>query len=177
MKRIFIVVILSLLFASCKTNLDSVSCIGTDRKVHKLHSSPYSIYVGFSSLGCHDCHEILNSYLEEHGLYDNDTIELYGLIALKKDKIRNKLSQQMAIASMKQYYPSMKQFRFCEQIDDNIKILGRRVKYFNTPFVLRVYNNQYSFLDSDLIFVQNGKRMTVSNFFEERLFEAVSPID
>lgn len=177
MKRFFAFFIICLPFVSCRTSIDSVSCMGTDNKVHPFASDVCAVYVGFSSTGCHDCHQMLNAYLEEINLYNNDTIEVYGIIALEKDKIRNKLSQQLAIASMKQYYPKMKQFRFCEKIDRNIKVFGKRLRDFDTPFVLRVYQNEYFFFESNWIFVQNENKMAVSDFFKDRLFQTASFVE
>ena len=106
MKQFFGLIICCLLFASCKT-MDDVSCVGTDKKVHPFKKDGVCcIYVGFSSVGCHDCHEKLNTYLDEAGFYDNDTIEIYGIIALEKDKIKNE---------------------FCE--NNNIQLL--RIPYYN----------------------------------------------
>lgn len=150
--------------------MDDVSCVGTDKKVHPFKKDGVCcIYVGFSSVSCHDCHEKLNTYLDEAGFYDNDTIEIYGIIALEKDKIKNEFYQQLSIVSMKQYYPKMKQFRFCEEIDKDIKIVGRRIKNFYTPFVLRVYQYEYFSFDANMIFTQNDRQQGISELFKERL--------
>lgn len=150
------------LFSSCKIQLLDYECIDTKGRKCKLNYTTNALYVGFSSLGCHDCHIKLNEYLETKGYYNNDTIKVYGIIALDEDKIRNEFVQQLNIVSMKRYYPNINEFRFCIEKDRDIKIIGKTIRNFNTPFLIEVKNQEFYYISNDSIFSHDGRNVILN---------------
>ncbi|MBR5254190.1 MAG: hypothetical protein IKV46_04015 [Bacteroidales bacterium] len=162
MNRIIFVCLTIFFFSSCKIQLSDYECIDMNGRKCDLNYTTNIMYVGFSSLGCHDCHVKLNEYFETKGYYNNDTIKIYGIIALEEDEIRNELMQQLNIASMKRYYPNMNEFRFCIEKDNSIKIIGNTIRNFNTPFLIEVKNKEFRYIPTDSIFSQNGMNVIIN---------------
>jgi hypothetical protein len=150
------------LFSSCKIQLSDYECVDTKGRKCDLNCTTNVLYVGFSSLGCHDCHIKLNEYLEAKGYYSNDTIKVYGIIALEEDEIRNEFVQQLNIVSMKRYYPNINEFRFCIEKDNSIKIMGNTIRKFNTPFLIEVKNKEFRYIPNNSIFSQNGMNVIIN---------------
>ena len=156
---------LSLFLASCGTSGDLYTCIGTDRKKHSLmETDKQSIYVLFSTLGCHECHERLNDFLEEEGLYDNDSIDVFGLIAVPKKERKDLLTQKLMISKMHKYYPAMKHFRFCAEEQGKITIIGMRINNFHTPAVISVQGRSITYINSDKVTVIKEKRVITNPY-------------
>lgn len=154
---------LSLFLASCGTSGDLYTCIGTDRKKHSLmETDKQSIYVLFSTLGCHECHLRLNEFLEEQGVYDNDSIELFGLIAVPKKERKDMLTQKLMIAKMHRYYPAMKNFLFCSEEQGKINLLGLQINNFQTPAVIMADSGAVTYFNSDRVTVYRNKQVVVN---------------
>lgn len=156
---------LSLFLASCGTSGDLYTCIGTDRKKHSLvETDKHSIYVLFSTLGCHECHERLNDFLEEEGLYNNDSIDVFGLIAVPKKERKDLLTQKLMTSKMHRYYPEMKHFLFCTEEQGKINIIGMQINNFLTPAVINVHKGEITYINSDKVTVFKDKRVVVNPY-------------
>lgn len=152
---------LSLFLASCGTSGDLYTCIGTDRKKHSLmETDKQSIYVLFSTLGCHECHLRLNEFLEEQGVYDNDSIDVFGLIAVPKKERKD--TQKLMIAKMHRYYPAMKNFLFCSEEQGKINLLGLQINNFQTPAVIMADSGAVTYFNSDRVTVYRNKQVVVN---------------
>lgn len=154
---------LSLFLASCGTSGDLYTCIGTDRKKHSLmETDKQSIYVLFSTLGCHECHLRLNEFLEEQGVYANDSIDVFGLIAVPKKERKDMLTQKLMIAKMHRYYPAMKNFLFCSEEQGKINLLELQINNFQTPAVIMADSGAVTYFNSDRVTVYRNKQVVVN---------------
>lgn len=162
-RRLIFVLLLTSFLVSCGTSDGSFTCIGTDKKKHFLkETEKRSIYVLFSTLGCHECHLRLNEFLEEQGVYDNDSIELFGLIAVPKKERKDMLTQKLMIAKMHRYYPAMKNFLFCSEEQGKINLLGLQINNFQTPAVIMADSGAVTYLNSDRVTVYRNKQVVVN---------------
>jgi len=66
MKRLLSLLIIAILFASCSVFNNEDKIVNLEGKRQKLDYSKHRIYVLFSNLGCHDCHNKLNEYFENN---------------------------------------------------------------------------------------------------------------
>lgn len=162
MKKLLLLLLVSHMFVSCGIGRDEF--VGTDRHTHNCYFGKKTVYIGFSSFSCHDCHVKLNEYLKSEGIYDNPDIELYGLIALKKSQIRSKVAQKMSIEEMKRYYPEMRNFSFCKLNDENeMQVIIMSIKSYDTPFILDVRGeHEFHYILSDRIIVGEGNNIVIN---------------
>lgn len=162
MKKLFPLLLLFLLLASCAAHTDRFT--GTDGRAHCFYDNKKTVYVGFATLGCHDCHVKLNEYLEKEGFYDNPDIELYGLISLEPEQMKSELAQKIAVSDMLKYYPKMQRFRFCKQIGKGaMKVGSFTVNSFNTPFLFVAREKTFNqLIGAETVIVFEGKNIAVN---------------
>lgn len=141
------------LFASCSAIQNQDKIIDLEGKRHKLDYSKHRVYVLFSTLGCHDCHRVLNEYFEKNNLYTNDSVEIIGYIALPKGNLRSVLSRKQSLISFNEHYPNIRKTYFTqENKNKEIIFLDNKIQNYEVPSLLIIKNNTVNLIELKDIF-------------------------
>lgn len=161
MKKAFILFSFLLLFLSCSSIQNGNKLVDLDGKSKKIDRSKSTIYVLFSTVGCHDCHESLNEYFEKNKLYSIDSIEIIGYIAIEKDNLNSKLSRKSYLLSFKNYYPKINKVFFSEEdANKNINLLNQKIPNYEVPAIFSIKGDSSRFVNIRNIFqIENGRNV------------------
>lgn len=138
--------------------------VNLEGKRQKLDYSKHKIYVLFSTLGCHDCHNKLNEYFENNNFYSNDSIEIIGYIGIPNDKIKNLLSRKSSLIYFNKYYPNIKKVYFSEENKDmKISFLDYKIPDYEVPAIVIIKQDTILYLGvSDILKYENGRNYNVN---------------
>ena len=166
MKRLFSFVIIVLLFSSCSILNNGNKIVNLDGKRQKLDYSKHKIYVLFSTLGCHDCHNKLNEYFENNNFYNNDSIEIIGYIGIPNGQIKSLLLRKSSLITFNKYYPNIKKAYFTQEDKDrNIRLNNLKLSYkipnFAVPSIVSIKQDSVVFVEINEIFKIENKRYIV----------------
>lgn len=166
MKRFLSLLIIAILFTSCSVFNNEDKIVNLEGKRQKLDYSKHKIYVFFSTLGCHDCHNKLNEYFENNNFYDSDSIEIIGYIGVPNGKIKDYFHRKSSLISFKTYYPNIKKVYFTqEDKDKNIRIknlnLPIKIPNYAVPSIVSIKKDSVVFVGINEIFKTENKRYIV----------------
>ena len=164
MKRLLSLLIIAILFASCSVFNNEDKIVNLEGKRQKLDYSKHRIYILFSTLGCHDCHNKLNEYFENNNFYTNDSIEIIGYIGVQNGEIKNLLSRKSSLVYFNKYYPNIKKVYFSEENKDRkISFLDYKSLDYEVPAIFLIKQDTILFLGArDIFKYENGKNYNVN---------------
>lgn len=168
MKKAFIIFSFLLLFLSCSSIQNRNKLVDLDGKRQKIDRSKSTIYVLFSTVGCHDCHKSLNEYFEKNKLYSNDSIEIIGYVGVLKENFKSKLSRKLYLLSFKNYYPKINKVYFSEEdASRNIYFFNQKIPDYEVPSILSIKGDSSVFINIRDIFQFKDKKYTVNTNIKE----------
>lgn len=148
MKRYFVLLILCLVLFSCSVSKNYPKILDFEGKNQKLEKSKPTVYVLFSTLGCHECHIKLNEFFEKNDLYSNDKINIVGYIGLEKGNIKEKISRKSALIAFNRYYPKIKETVFVEKSKEkDIFFLDHKIPDYEVPAIVLLKKDTILFLE------------------------------
>lgn len=164
MKRILYLLIIVIVFSSCNVFNTKDKLVNLEGKRQKLDYSKHKIYILFSTLGCHDCHNKLNEYFENNNFYNNDSIEIIGYIGVPNGKIKSLLLRKSSLISFNKYYPNIKQVYFSEENKDReISFLDYKIPNYEVPAIVLIKQDTILFLGiRDVFKYENGRNYNVN---------------
>lgn len=122
-------------------------------KNQNLEKSKPTVYVLFSTLGCHECHIKLNDFFEKNDLYSNDKINIVGYIGVENGNIKDKLSRKSALIAFNRYYPKIKKTVFVEKSKEkDIFFLDHKIPDYEVPAIVLQKQDTILFLGVKDIF-------------------------
>lgn len=166
MKRLLFSLIIVMVFSSCSVFNNGNKIVNLDGKREKLDYSKHKIYVLYSTIGCHDCHNKLNEYFENNNFYNNDSIEIIGYIGVPNGKIKNLLIRKSSLICFNKYYPKIKKAYFTEEDKDkNIRItnlkLPIKLPNYAVPSIVSIKKDSVVFVGVNDIFIIKDRKYTV----------------
>lgn len=173
MKKVLFIVSILFLFTSCSLIRNDRKIVNYEGKRQKLDYSKHRVYVLFSTVGCHNCHQSLNEYFEENNLYSNDSIEIIGYIGMAKGSLNNKVLRKYPLVAFNKYYPNIKKVYFSEEDKDrNIIFLSQKLPNYQVPAVISIKGDAAVFVGVSELFQIESKRYIVNkNLKEQILFQ------
>lgn len=164
MKRLLSLLIIAVLFTSCSVFNNEDRIVNLEGKRQKLDYSKHRIYVLFSNLGCHDCHNKLNEYFENNNFYSNDSIEIIGYIGIPNGEIKNLLFRKSSLIFFNKYYPKIKKVYFSEQNKDRqISFLDYKIPDYEVPAIVLIKQDTILFIGiRDILKYENGRNYNVN---------------
>lgn len=164
MKRLLPLLIVAILSISCSVFNNEDKIVNLEGKRQKFDYFKNKIYVLFSTLGCHDCHNKLNEYFENNNFYNNDSIEIIGYIGVPNGEIKNLLLRKSSLIYFSKYYPNIREVYFTE-VNKNreISFLDYKIPDYGVPAIVLIRQDTVLFLRlGDLFKYEDGRNYKVN---------------
>ncbi len=162
--NVLYLIISIIVFASCSILQKQNKIIDLNGKKYPINASKPRGYILFSTLGCHDCHEVLNEYFEENNIYNNDSIEIIGYISLPKDDLKYLLARSELLILFNKYYPAIDKVYFSQETKDkDIVLLDYKIPNIEVPSIIIVDNKRTKLIESDKIFGFDNQKCYIIN--------------